>query len=91
MTRIVLERLVLFVVPFILYGGYLLLLQLFPPGPVRRHPWTILVIAGLSLFAASFIVWGITEGEPTTGTYVAPHLVNGKVVPGYVKPVETKP
>ena len=91
MTRIVLERLVLFVVPFILYGGYLLLLRLFPPQPARSHPWTILVIAGLSLFALSFIVWGLAGGEPTTGTYVAPHVVNGKVVPGYVKPLETKP
>ncbi len=91
MTRVVLERLVLFAVPFALYGGYLLLLQMFPPGPARRHPWTILFIAGLSLFAASFILWGITDGDPTTGTYVAPHLVNGKVVPGYVKPLESKP
>ena len=91
MTRIILERLVLFVVPFAIYGGYLLLQQLFPPRPTRNHPWTILFIAGLSLFAVSFIVWGFTDGDPTTGTYVAPHLVNGKVVPGYVKPLETKP
>jgi hypothetical protein len=91
MTRIILERMVLFVVPFAVYGGYLLLLQLFPPQPVRNHPWTILFIAGLSLFAISFIVWGFTDGDPTTGTYVAPHLVNGKVVPGYVKPLESKP
>jgi hypothetical protein len=91
MTRVVLERLVLFVVPFVGYALYLLLLQLFPPRPARRHPWTILFIAGLALFAVSFIVWGITDGEPTTGTYVAPHLVNGKVVPGYVKPLESKP
>ncbi|HXC54816.1 MAG TPA: DUF6111 family protein [Rhizomicrobium sp.] len=92
MSRIVLERLGLFVVPFLLYGAYLMLLRLRPP-PVaaRSHPWTLLVIAGLSLFALSFIVWGITEGEPTTGTYVAPHVVNGKIVPGYVIPPEKKP
>ena len=45
-------------------------------------------IAGLSLFALSFVVWGLTEGEPTTGRYVAPHVVNGKIVPGYVQPSE---
>jgi len=92
MTRIILERLLLFAVPFVLYACYLLLLRLAPapvPG-VRRHPWTLLVIAGLSLFALSFVVWGITEGEPTTGTYVAPHVVNGKIVPGYVAPEEKK-
>jgi hypothetical protein len=90
MTRIVLERLLLFVVPFLLYGVYLLLLRLRPPAPARPHPWTILFIAGLSLFALSFIVWGFTEGEPTTGTYVAPHVVNGQVVPGYVVPAPEK-
>jgi hypothetical protein len=87
MSRVILERLLLFTVPFLVYGAYLLR----PPQPARPHPWTILFIAGLSLFALSFIVWGITEGEPTTGTYVAPHVVNGQVVPGYVKPVEKKP
>lgn len=87
MTRIILERLLLFAVPFALYGIYLALMQLRPPAAAApRTPWTILFIAGLSLFALSFIVWGITEGEPTTGRYVAPHLENGTVVPGYVQP-----
>jgi len=89
MTRIILERLLLFAVPFALYGVYLALMQMRPPpATARSTPWTLLFIAGLSLFALSFIVWGITEGEPTTGLYVAPHVVNGKVVPGYVQPAE---
>jgi phosphoglycerol transferase MdoB-like AlkP superfamily enzyme len=91
MSRVIFERFLLFGVPFIVYGGYLVLLRFFPPQPARPHPWTVLFIAGLSLFALSFIVWGITEGEPTTGTYVAPHVVNGKIVPGYVVPPEKKP
>ena len=87
MTRIILERLLLFAVPFALYAIYVALMQLRPPAAtVRQTPWTMLFIAGLSLFALSFIVCGITEGEPTTGRYVAPHLVNGTVVPGYVQP-----
>ena len=89
MTRIILERLLLFTVPFILYGAYLALMQMRPPpSAARRTPWTTLIIAGLSLFALSFIVWGMTEGEPTTGYYVAPHVVNGQIVPGYVQPGE---
>jgi hypothetical protein len=92
MTRTIIERLLLFAVPFVLYGGYLLLLRLapVPATGTRRHPWTLLIIAGLSLFALSFLIWGFTEGEPTTGTYVAPHVVNGKIVPGYVEPAEKK-
>jgi heme/copper-type cytochrome/quinol oxidase subunit 3 len=91
MSRIVLERLTLFALPFALYAVYLLLQRLRPPAPARAHPWALLTIAGLVLFALSFIVWGITEGEPTTGTYVAPHMENGRIVPGYVKPPEKKP
>lgn len=88
MTRIILERLLLFAVPFALYAVYLLLLRIRPPVNVPNTPWTILFIAGLSLFALSFVVWGFTEGEPTTGRYIAPHVVNGQVVPGYVQPAE---
>jgi hypothetical protein len=91
MTRIILERLTLFAVPFALYGLYLVLMRLRPPPSTARNtPWTLLFIAGLSLFALSFIIWGITEGEPTTGRYVAPHVVNGEVVPGYVQPAEKR-
>ena len=89
MTRIILERLLLFAVPFALYGAYLMLMRMRPPpSAVRATPWTMLFIAGLSLFALSFLIWGFTEGEPTTGHYVAPHMVNGEVVPGYVQPAE---
>jgi hypothetical protein len=89
MTRIILERLLLFAVPFALYGAYLLLMRMRPvTAAAQATPWTMLFIAGLSLFALSFVVWGFTEGEPTTGRYVAPHVVNGVVVPGYVQPAE---
>ena len=89
MTRIILERLLLFAVPFAVYGIYLMLMRMRPPpSAARATPWTMLFIAGLSLFALSFLIWGITEGEPTTGRYVAPHMVNGEVVPGYVQPAE---
>jgi hypothetical protein len=86
MMRSLIERLLLFALPFLIYGAYLLVLRLSPQPQGRRHPWTLLAIAGLALVAVSFLIWGFTEGEPTTGTYVAPHVVNGKVVPGYVVP-----
>jgi len=85
MTRQILERLVLFALPFALYGVYLLAGRQRAVTTPRNHPWTILVIAGLSLFAASFLVWGLTEGEPTKGQFVPPHVVNGRVIPGYVQ------
>ena len=39
----------------------------------------------LGVLVASFLIWGLTEGEPTSGVYVAPHLEHGKVVPGHVE------
>ena len=91
MSRIVLERFTLFAVPFVFYAVFVLLQRLRPQAPSRDHPWALLSIAGLVLFALSFLIWGITDGEPTTGTYVAPHMDNGKIVPGYVAPPEKKP
>lgn len=91
MTREILERLLLFLVPFLLYGVYLALASLRPAPLSHGTPWTLLFIAGLSLFALSFVIWGFSDGEPITGTYVAPHMENGRIVPGYVKLPETKP
>ena len=81
--RIALIRLSLFFVPFVLYFGFLVLSRRLPRE--ERMPWTVLVISGLALVAASFIWLGLTEGESVQGVYVAPHVVNGKIVPGHVE------
>jgi hypothetical protein len=80
--RVTLFRVLLFALPFALYALYLLLGTRRPEA--RQHPWTPLIIAGLVLVASSFLVWRLREGQPV-GTYVAPHLENGKVVPGHVE------
>jgi hypothetical protein len=85
MIRIVLIRLLLFAVPFAIYGAYLLLARARSIVPQHDTPWTYLFIAGLSLVVVSFIYVGLTEGETTKGRYVPPHVVNGKVVPGHVE------
>jgi len=86
MTRELLERVALFIVPFAIYGAYLLLVRLRAGGPPQhRHPWAGIFIAGLLLVVASFIYTGLTEGVTTKGVYVPPHVVNGKIVPGHVE------
>lgn len=90
MTRSILERVLLFALPFAIYGVYLLLLRLHPARGRPPTPWTWLFAAGLSLVALSFLVWRFVDSEPITGLYVAPHVVNGKVVPGYVEPAPEK-
>ena len=87
MLRRALFEILLFLLPFALYAAYLKLSkfdsQQQPPHP---HPWTTLFVSGLVLVAASFLVWGITEGSGEQGVYVPPHLENGQVVPGRVDP-----
>lgn len=81
--RILLTRLLLFLLPFVLYYAFLTLSHRRPQREFT--PWMLLAIAGLLLVAASFVWLGLTEGETTAGRYVPPHVVNGKIVPGHVE------
>jgi len=83
MIRIILTRLLLFLLPFALYALYVYLLRFRPNSSRPQTPWTPLFIAGLSLVVLSFLVLGFTEPQNMEGTYVPPHAVNGKVVPGH--------
>ena len=85
------ERFSPFFLPFLIYFGYLAGTRVWPPGSWREHPWVPLTVVGLVLAVISFFVWHDIDAEPITGTYVAPHVVNGKIVPGYVAPPEKKP
>jgi hypothetical protein len=87
MIRSLAIRMLLFAVPFAVYGLYYLLSQ--GSQTQRSTPWTTLFITGLALVAASFIYVGLTEGEPTSGQYVPPHVVNGVIVPGHVEKAKT--
>ena len=78
--------LLLFFLPFAVYGLYL---RFRPPAESTarpNHPWTILVISGLTLVVARFIFWGVFEDRNQRGDYVPPHLENGRLVPGRVVP-----
>lgn len=82
MTRAILQQLVLFFVPFLLFGVYLLLRR---RNPFTRHEWDghvpWLVIAGLLLAISAFVYLGITA-ERHSGAYVPTHLEDGRLVPG---------
>jgi hypothetical protein len=51
----------------------------------RRLPWTWLVVAGTALAAVVVAVLVETGGD-REGSYIAPHLEDGRVVPGHVVP-----
>ena len=90
MIRRIAFELLLFLLPFALYGAYLKLAKRDEEAPARSHPWTMLFASGLALVAASFLIWGIEEGAGEKGIYVAPHVQDGRIVPGHVEPASPK-
>ena len=92
MIRRLLLDVVLFLLPFFLYGIYWRAIGF---AASRReehvHPWTYLTAAGLLLVILSFVWWGLSSGEPTTGIYIPPHLENGEIVPGQIVPDQSNP
>lgn len=86
MIRMVLERVVLFLLPFALFAAYVMVAHRWRGVRAPATPWMWLTVTGLLLVIASFLYVGFTQGETTQGIYVAPQLVDGKVVPGHVDP-----
>ena len=88
MLRAALQIIVPLVLPFLLYGLY--------AGWVRRRqaeaeaaggvwddaPWARLIGAAAILLALSLAAFRLETTGDTKGTYVPPHVVDGKVVPG---------
>jgi len=90
MIRRIAFELLLFLLPFALYAAYLRLAKRDESAPARTHPWTMLFASGLALVVLSFLIWGIEEGASEKGVYVAPHVENGRVVPGHIEPSSSK-
>ena len=84
MIRRILFDVLLFLLPFAIYGLYW---RFSAKGSVRAaaHPWNYLLISGLVLVAASFVFWGVTEGAGQQGNYVPARVENGRVIPGHVE------
>ena len=83
MTRAVVQGLVLFLLPFVLFGIYLVIRR---RNPLLWSHWSDqslwLAIAGLSFVVLSLVATGLLA-ERQTGTYVPTHVENGRVVPGH--------
>lgn len=82
MIRKIFEELALFLLPFLLFYGYLAVLG---RKPHERASWEgyvfRLTMTGIALVIGSLVLAGLT-GERHRGGYVPPHLENGQVVPG---------
>lgn len=82
MIREFLQELVLFLLPFVLFGAYLILRR---RNALAWSSWSDqslwLAIAGVAMVIASLIVTGLMT-EHRTGAFVPTHMENGRVVPG---------
>ncbi|ANY79893.1 hypothetical protein BB934_18070 [Microvirga ossetica] len=83
MTRAVIQGLVLFLLPFVLFAVYLVVRR---RNPLLWSHWSDqslwLTIAGLGFVVISLLATGLLA-ERQTGTYVPTHVENGRVVPGH--------
>jgi hypothetical protein len=82
MTRALLGEVLLFLVPFAVFGLYLLLRR---RNPLVWSAWSDqagwLLLAGLACAVVALIYTGVTA-ERRSGAFVPTHVENGRVVPG---------
>jgi hypothetical protein len=83
MLKITVEGVLLFLLPFVAYGG---LLALGPRVPwLRAGPGGItalrLAACGVGLVILALVLWA-TLGERARGTYVPAHIDGGRLIPG---------
>jgi hypothetical protein len=87
MIRIALSYGLPFLLPFGAYFVYVALTKRAEAKGIRwqEAPWVWLAIVGLVFVIISFIATGLLTGNDPSGTYVPPHVEDGKIVPGKVK------
>ncbi|MFC0241996.1 DUF6111 family protein [Rhodopseudomonas telluris] len=87
MIRAILTEVGIFLIPFILYAGYLLITRAAlthrSSWPLRTVAW--LLIAALALVIISLLLLVHYSGAPPGATYVPAHIEDGRLVPGAEK------
>jgi hypothetical protein len=84
MIRPILTEIGLFLIPFVIYAGFLVATR---AGVLDPAAWTLrrvggLVIVSLLLMIGSFLLLAQFSGAPPGSTYVPAHVDGGKFVPG---------
>ena len=92
MLRVLIEYAVPIALPSLLYLAWLAYenrrIARGGEGVLRRWqegPWAWLFAAGVVIAVFGTILLSTVGGPGITGRYVAPHLVDGEVVPGHVE------
>lgn len=91
MARIVIQHLLLFALPLILYVIYVAAMRqrarvTGAAAPTWEDgPWFWLVVAGIVLSIGAFVFLGISGGASTNSEYTPPRIIDGKIIPGQTK------
>ena len=87
MIRVALFQLMLFLLPFIVYFGFLYLRRQQEEAEGIWHdvPLFYLTMAGCALIALGFIGFASFSGAPTDAEYVPAIIEDGKIVPGKMR------
>jgi len=65
---------------------YFLWLSTLGRAAERSTPWTWLIVGGLVAAGVALVVVGVGTGGNQVGSYVPPHVEDGRVVPGQIAP-----
>jgi hypothetical protein len=87
LLRVLLEVVLPFLAPFLVFYAYRLLVTQ-GQGFLERTPWYALIACGVALACLSLISLAFTGGWQPGGEYVPPHVEDGRVVPGVMRPRE---
>lgn len=93
MIRIVAENLLLFLLPTLLYVGYVFLTRADKPGSrelLSDAPLIWLFAIGATLVVVTLVVFGSTSGGRPGDTYQPPVLKDGRIVPGHLDGKESR-
>jgi Family of unknown function (DUF6111) len=90
MSRILLQYLLPLLLPTVIWLAWYGLIGRHRPAAgtqsrVEQGPWFWLVLAGVALLGMSLVYTALTRGFDPHGTYFAPRLEDGRVVPGTVE------
>ena len=85
----ILRLALLFLAPFILYGGWLYIARRRAKshGPNWQDaPLMWLTISGLVLMIGGLVTMAVISGEDPDGAYVPARVIDGEIVPGEIAP-----
>jgi hypothetical protein len=89
MMRVIIENILLFLLPSLMYVGYVLLMRrrgaTAAGEALNDAPLVWLFLLGALLVAGTLAFFGSTSGGKPGQVYVPPHVKNGHIEPGHME------